>query len=586
LSGLRTAWAEGVVSARALKKVVPMDQPWRDVMPVAAWNATTSSCTDQALSLVIRQVGSSLSQYHRLVKDRLEIFPSRESLLRIIHSGTGQLMGASRQRRSEASRPLWKAIVSLHKQSKLKAGYLKTIREFYAGRGRGVYDPADLVNFLKSPPSSVGPFAHLQSGCRMEAVDPFHRPFELHLSDSHQFRGQDFNSPMMWAFGEWLGIIVHNDELEAPYPKVGMTGAEINTKGLKPFFVWLETHPICVNPDKMAFGTAPLEFDPDSLSSVQYSPYGQSNNYGRGASGKGQIPPVEGIHWLLPTSQGSVMVFPLENPKKGLELYDTTGLPGKAAMEGAAAFVWTQCGTLLAGKHEPQKFHHSTFVAGDSVRCAGMIRVVGGKVDLIANDSGHYRPSRDKLREFAVWLTDRNVFARDAIAVVQSASGSERMPIRDLITPLGDVHVRRIKEGLDELRKLMDGVAEQYGKSEGRFVSFIRSRSLESKNAVAYLSGPFRNDIETAKSGTAHEYWWKIPAKVVMALLGEPGAESLQSIAQSANEGGRVLGLQPFSKDIAQLKPLKKTSTLYPILEREWKKWRVPSSTGRSSRAR
>jgi len=565
-----------------------MKQPWRDVLSAAEWKASTGASAAGATDLAtVRRIEAMLRQYHGIIKDRLSNFSAREAALRSVAAQCQKLMSLPVRTRRNASLGYHSAVVRLYQQALLKANYLKTIREFYAGEGRGVLDPVDLVNFLKAPPSSVGPFAHLQSGCRMEGLDPFHRPFELHLNDSHRFKYSDFNSPMMWAFGEWLGVIVFNEDFGSPMPVQGMSAAEVDARGRKPFFVWLETHPICVNRDKQAFGTQPFEFDPESLSSVQYSPYGRSNNYGRGASGRGQIPAVDGIHWLLPSSEGRIMVFPLERNSKGLHAFDTTGMPGKGIdLAGSAAFVWTECGTFLAGKHEPQKFHHSTFVAGDSVRCAGMIRVVGGKVELLANDSGHYRPSREKLRDFAKWLADRNVFAPRALAIVQSAEGSARMLVEDLIRPLGPAYVKRIGQSLDQLAGLMGEVSKKYDASQGRVISFIRTRSDSSKKASAYLGGEFQKDIETAQQSLTDEHWWQIPQRVVRSLLGESG-EGFPSIAQSARESQRVLGFKTgFSSAIAGLEPLKKGSTLEGILRVEWSKWRPPSADGRSSRAR
>jgi len=215
-----------------------------------------------------------------------------------------------------------------------------------------------------------------------------------------------------------------------------------------------------------------------------------------------------------------------------------------------------------------------------------MIRIVSGKVELLANDSGHYRPSREKLRDFAKWLADRNVFAPRALAIVQSAEGSDRMLVEDLIRPLGPAYVGRIRQSLDQLAGLMSEVSRKYDASQGKFISFIRRRSDSSKKASAYLGGEFQKDIKTAQQSLTDEHWWQIPQRVVRSLLGESG-EGFPSIAQSARESQRVLGFKTgFSSAIADLEPLKKGSTLDDILREGWGKWRPPSADGRSSRAR
>jgi hypothetical protein len=46
---------------------------------------------------------------------------------------------------------------------------------------------------------------------------------------------------------------------------------------------------------------------------------------------------------------------------------------------------------------QSQRFNHSTYNAGKSVICAGMIRVRAGRLEHIDNASGHYKPEEDNL---------------------------------------------------------------------------------------------------------------------------------------------------------------------------------------------
>lgn len=62
-------------------------------------------------------------------------------------------------------------------------------------------------------------------------------------------------------------------------------------------------------------------------------------------------------------------------------------------------FVIDQQGDLFVGEKVKRRFHHSSFVAGESVRCAGRILVDHGIVRMIMPYSGHYPTSMEVLEE-------------------------------------------------------------------------------------------------------------------------------------------------------------------------------------------
>ncbi len=82
-------------------------------------------------------------------------------------------------------------------------------------------------------------------------------------------------------------------------------------------------------------------------------------------------------------------------------LYDGTGRPFTSSADGSAhsndarsIFVMDRHGNLYASNgHAPGEFHHSSFLAGDSVSGAGEIKVVDGRLELVSDQSGHYQPS-------------------------------------------------------------------------------------------------------------------------------------------------------------------------------------------------
>lgn len=56
-----------------------------------------------------------------------------------------------------------------------------------------------------------------------------------------------------------------------------------------------------------------------------------------------------------------------------------------------------------------QRFNHSTFNAGKDVVCAGMIKVVNGRLRYLDNNSGHYKPLRQNLHRAVKLLAECGV---------------------------------------------------------------------------------------------------------------------------------------------------------------------------------
>ncbi len=65
--------------------------------------------------------------------------------------------------------------------------------------------------------------------------------------------------------------------------------------------------------------------------------------------------------------------------------------------EGTAIWVCDEDGNFFSGSSEIGEFHHSTFLAGQKIIAGGEWYLVNGKVLLISNSSGHYKPTRHQL---------------------------------------------------------------------------------------------------------------------------------------------------------------------------------------------
>ncbi|GMH26342.1 hypothetical protein Nepgr_028185 [Nepenthes gracilis] len=78
--------------------------------------------------------------------------------------------------------------------------------------------------------------------------------------------------------------------------------------------------------------------------------------------------------------------------------------------EGAKwIFVMSTCKKLYAGQKRKGKFHHSSLLAGGASVAAGRLSVEHGTLKSISAQSGHYRPSEERLDSFLKFLEENGV---------------------------------------------------------------------------------------------------------------------------------------------------------------------------------
>ncbi|KTD35828.1 hypothetical protein Lnau_0812 [Legionella nautarum] len=65
-------------------------------------------------------------------------------------------------------------------------------------------------------------------------------------------------------------------------------------------------------------------------------------------------------------------------------------------------------------EHDNQFMKHSSFLSGDEVLCAGMIKIVDNKITEVSNSSGHYRPSH---KDIAIFLNHLQLLGVDLSTV-------------------------------------------------------------------------------------------------------------------------------------------------------------------------
>lgn len=407
-------------------------RPWRDVISVSAWEQvvqkTDSTARIGALTSLsarfdssvatpkraLEQIGRALRHYHSIEKDQLQTIGERVRALHEVSNAAAfyltkfkvDLNRASQRAQMQPSAPgvkdnvlvqhpsvnrwdrspetgqfmdgnparesLDRNLLTLARRSLRKARYLKRLQRYYTEEVSS--DPLELVRYLKNPKEDTSELVGLAPGVRMEALDPFHRPVELHVKNGQIQDSDDLDDSygITAAFGEWLR-------------GVGASAA--------PFFMWLENHPICLEDDKeLISGTR----------SVSYinAQRGQAVSVGRVMLVKpGPICMAVELSDRGPAQVCSTASYISAERKGGL---------------GAAAYVWTEARELFVGQHAEGTFHHSSFLSGRQVRCAGMIKIIDGFVTFISNNSGHYKPGKANLMAFGLWLRQKGAMQADA----------------------------------------------------------------------------------------------------------------------------------------------------------------------------
>jgi len=91
--------------------------------------------------------------------------------------------------------------------------------------------------------------------------------------------------------------------------------------------------------------------------------------------------------------------------------FDTSRSPGgyPYVIDGYGSIYSTDHTALEREMPMEQRFNHSSFNAGKDVVCAGMIKVVNGRLRYIDNNSGHYKPPRRNLHSAIKLLSECGV---------------------------------------------------------------------------------------------------------------------------------------------------------------------------------
>lgn len=426
-------------------------RPWRDIVSTDAWNHVVANSESTAkISKVkslqakfdssvdtptrsLRKLGEMIATYHDVPKTDLKSLGKRIAHLScIIDAAESHLMRFSvdldkaKERvvmrqvintktngSSMVATPLKKdattghymqgsafdqsidrTLLTLQNRGFRKAEYLSQLQKYYANHSQ---DPKALIAQLTAPQQKGADWTGLAPGVRMEQLDPWHRPVEVQfdngkLKESDEL--QDMYSASV-AFAQWFHSVPQHN---------------------LPFFLWLEGHPICLSDDKdQVAGTR----------SVQYVKGAEGAAMAGAAHRLCLVYPHGGLLWMDELKPGGY------TRKASTDGYTCSS--GKGVSD-AAAYVWTGREIIIA-QHQESSFHHSSFTSGGAVRCAGMIKMDGGRVTYISNNSGHYKPDKGLLRNMVSYLQNLGVLAPTCKVQCQGLKFQGKN--RDYVEPAG-----------------------------------------------------------------------------------------------------------------------------------------------------
>jgi hypothetical protein len=373
---------------------------WRDIFSVNAWTKIRQQATQSDMKnavaknlIAVKILDDKIAAYHQMRKDKLDNFKSRMLALAEIETiaekylsttpfnktatkQTRSKLGTYQDFRTDTIDP-W--LYSLARRAHKKRMYLDIMRVYYKTK------PGDrnTAKFRKHLVKAVATYETAKTGAQkipispgaeLELMDPMHRGVELDLTPGAKGRIEieaNKDWPIAVAVCEWLD--------------------DTNAKN-KPFFVWLENHPMCTTTPGLDD-----EFRDRYKHKVTRIPYGRGDlkfTLAIPDAGRLKAGPIDG---------DPATFQPLAT--------DNNAMVGGLSMKmiGGAAYVWPGGDEIYTYRHIPTAVHHSTFAGGGLIECAGMWKVQNGKVTFLNNHSGHYKPGRRQIEKFKTYLESKNV---------------------------------------------------------------------------------------------------------------------------------------------------------------------------------
>jgi len=273
-------------------------------------------------------------------------------------------------------------IESLHKRAKKKTAHLEKLAQ------------SPLVQINKDMLMTMATVKHqdgkLYPGVILEKLDMYHRESEF---DPEKVHDDNFISdrPMDKAYNEWV-----------------KSGSSSTT----PFFLWLEQHSITTSHkviDKKYEQINVVEYDLKHALVVEIKNCNLMSNEKNSmdddldeftsASSSDEDQKENSDHYVLMAQKQC----PIENEQScEFPLNTAATITGEFSncnkiffKMGSTAYIWdiNDENKFITHPHLAKKYHHSSLVKGENVRCSGMWLVENGQIKYIDNASGHYRCS-------------------------------------------------------------------------------------------------------------------------------------------------------------------------------------------------
>ncbi len=401
------------------------NMPWQDIYPLSTWVSIIDRFERRQMETrvqfkktgplwkrryvmpkMLQTLNQQVRHYHTaLPKQAVETLESRAALLGMI-AGTGQTF--LRQNAIPLKRDVDKdkrdanfdyAIAKLVRRARRKSNYVKKLCGFVRNESSIMNSSASgFLQHIKSESAKLDDpdLLVLRQNVMLEKLDPWHRDFEMDYGKVGPKKEQDKSYAQ--AFADWIQC----------RPDV-------------PFFVWAEGHYMCTG------DLLNLKEDADGKTAADkglkkgHIQYHQSDDVLAGyvsivvpgPDGKLRAYDASFTEIVFDTTTTHRPVAGGTNDPNDLEKNFAKHIP-------ANAYVWTKDKLIFVAPHRVGNLHHSSFVSGDAVRCAGMIGTKAGKVTLVDNNSGHYVPETRHLRNFVDFLAANNLFTRDAVVLDES----------------------------------------------------------------------------------------------------------------------------------------------------------------------
>jgi hypothetical protein len=409
-----------------------MRRAWRDIPDSGVVDKMVTRWSGDALPTI----SSEIRAYHKLDKTAYENLVPRAAKLRsIAHLCNSYVAGKNKsvkwvdkvvayrpgpgntrvpvyETRGRTEDAKLDRLDAIARRANLKAGYLDELHKLLGTNGASA--ATDIVGWLKShshfdaaQPDDIALRLTAESqpdrrfltpwtdglGDRLEAVDPAHRSFGTPISSVAQAGFSDTDEDLL-------------TEALMKYAKLVMDG---KIKDLH-FFLWLEAEDITVARTEWIKSYTSLR--PDVGAEIGHS-----------------------VKYLSESERNRCLLTFSPQGIKGLgeaRFLDDRGIFSTRGMmhmhyPDHGAFVYLGGDALLCHEHTTFRFHHSSFMAGAAVKCAGMISIDNGKIKSVVNHSGHYRPGDNALRTMLRNLYARHpaCFAHDAKARFLGANTEE-----------------------------------------------------------------------------------------------------------------------------------------------------------------